>query len=103
MGSGLIESIYERCMLRELELRSIPSITHQLVRMEYKGLVLDEPLRFDIMVVNCLLLELKAVEVLHPFSKAHLFSYMNLLHIPIGFLLIFHHPGINNGIILMIL
>src|SRR5438477_8775943 len=50
MGSGLIESIYERCMLRELELRSIPSITQQLVRIEYKGLVFDEPLRFDIMV-----------------------------------------------------
>src|SRR5216117_2966070 len=64
MGSGLIESIYERCMLRELELRSIPSITQQLVRIEYKGLVFDEPLRFDIMVDNCLLLELKAVEVL---------------------------------------
>ena len=59
MGSGLIESIYERCMLRELELRSIPSITQQLVRIEYKGLVFDEPLRFDIMVDNCLLLELK--------------------------------------------
>jgi GxxExxY protein len=59
MGSGLIESIYERCMLRELELRSIPATTQQLVRIEYKGLVFDEPLRFDIMVDNCLLLELK--------------------------------------------
>jgi PD-(D/E)XK nuclease superfamily len=47
-------------MLRELELRSIPSITQQLVRIEYKGLLFDEPLRFDIMVDSCLLLELKA-------------------------------------------
>ena len=92
MGSGLIESIYERCMLRELELRSIPSITQQLVRIEYKGLVFDEPLRFDIMVDNCLLLELKAVEVLHPFSKAQLFSYIN-----------FHEPVLKNGISRMIL
>ena len=37
-------------MLRELELRSIPSITRQLVQIEYKGLVFDQPLRFDIMV-----------------------------------------------------
>ena len=36
-GPGLIESIYERCMLRELELRSIPSVTQKLVRIEYKG------------------------------------------------------------------
>jgi GxxExxY protein len=91
-GPGLIESIYERCMLRELELRSIPSITQKLVRVEYKGLVFDEPLRFDIMVDNCLLLELKAVEALHPFSKAQLFSYMKLLDIPIGLLINFHEP-----------
>src|SRR5436189_5578372 len=103
MGSGLIESIYERCMLRELELRSIPSITQRLVRIEYKGLVFDEPLRFDIMLDNCLLLELKAVEVLHPFSKAQLFSYMKLLDIPIGLLINFHEPVLNNGISRMIL
>src|SRR5207248_4792954 len=102
MGSGLIESIYERCMLRELELHSIPSITQQLVRIDYKGLVFDEPLRFDIMVDSCLLLELKAVEVLHPFSKAQLFSYMKLLDIPIG-LLINHEPVLKNGISRMIL
>jgi len=63
-GPGLVESIYERCLLRELELRSIPCITQKLVQIEYKGLVFDEPLRFDILVDNCLLLELKAVEVL---------------------------------------
>ncbi len=103
MGSGLIESIYERCMLRELELHSIPSITQQLVRIEYKGLAFDEPLRFDIMVESCLLLELKAVEVLHPFSKAQLFSYMNLLDIPIGLLINFHEPVLKNGISRMIL
>ena len=69
MGSGLIESIYERCMVRELELRSIPATTQQLMRIQYKGIVFDEPLRFDILVDSCLLLELKAVEALHPFSK----------------------------------
>jgi len=100
---GLIESIYERCMLRELELRSIPSITQQLARIEYKGLVFDEPLRFDIMVDNCLLLELKAVKVLHPFSEAQLFSYMKLSHIPIGLLINFHEPVLKNGISRMIL
>jgi hypothetical protein len=57
-------------MVRELELRSIPATTQQLVRILYKGIVFDEPLRFDILVDSCLLLELKAVEALHPFSKA---------------------------------
>ena len=102
-GPGLIESIYERCMLRELELRSIPSITQKIVRVEYKGLVFDEPLRFDVLVDDCLLVELKAVEILHPFSKAQLFSYMKLLDIPVGLLMNFHEPVLKSGIIRMIL
>ena len=89
--------------MRELDLRSIPPTTQKIVRVEYKGLVFDEPLRFDLLVDNCLLLELKAVEVLHPSSKAQLFSYMKLLDIPIGLLVNFHQPVLKNGICRMIL
>src|SRR6266571_2062725 len=102
-GPGLIESIYERCLLRELELRSIPATTQKIVRVEYKGLVFDEPLRFDLLVDDCLLVELKAVELLHPSSKAQLFSYMKLLDIPVGLLINFHEPILKNGISRMIL
>ena len=102
-GPGLIESIYERCLLRELELRSVPATTQKLVRVEYKGLVFDEPLRFDILVEDCLLVELKAVEILHPSSEAQLFSYMRLLEIPVGLLINFHEPVLKNGISRMIL
>ncbi len=102
-GPGLIESIYERCMLRELQLRSIPATTQKLVRVEYKGLVFDEPLRFDLLVDDCLLVELKAVEILDPSSKAQLLSYMKLLDIPIGLLINFHEPLLKNGISRMIL
>ena len=63
-------------MLRELELRSIPATNQKLVRVEYKGLVFDEPLRFDVLVDDCLLFEQKAVENQHPFSKAQHYSYM---------------------------
>jgi len=103
MGSGLIESIYERCMVRELELRSIPATTQQLVRIQYQGIVFDEPLRFDILVDSCLLLELKAVEALHPFSKAQLFSYMKVLDVPVALLINFHEPVLKNGISRLIL
>jgi GxxExxY protein len=102
-GPGLIESIYERCLLRELELRSIPAATQKIVRVEYKGLIFDEPLRFDLLVDDCLLVELKAVETLHPSSKAQLFSYMKLLDIPVGLLINFHEPVLKNGIFRMIL
>ncbi len=73
------------------------------MRVEYKGLVFDEPLRFDLLVDDCLLVELKAVEVLHPFSKAQLFSYMKLLDVPIGLLINFHELVLKNGISRMIL
>src|SRR2546426_3516283 len=102
-GPGLIESIYERCLLRELELRSIPATTQKIVHVEYKGLVFDEPLRFDLLVDDCLLVELKGVEILHPSSKAQLFSYMKLLDIPIGLLINFHEPVLKGGISRMIL
>ena len=102
-GPGLIESIYERCLLRELELRSIPASTQKIVRVEYKGLVFDEPLRFDLLIDDCLLVELKAVELLHPVSKAQLLSYMKLLDVPIGLLINFHEPVLKNGISRMIL
>ena len=102
-GPGLIESICERCLLRELELRSIPATTQKIVRVEYKGLVFDEPLRFDLLVDDCLLVELKAVELLHRSSKSQLFSYMKLLDIPIGLLINFNEPVLKNGIFRMIL
>jgi GxxExxY protein len=102
-GPGLIESIYERCLLRELELQSIPVTCQKFVRIEYKGFVFDEPLRFDLLVDECLLVELKAVELLHPASKAQLFSYMKLLDVPLGLLINFHEPVLKNGISRMIL
>ena len=102
-GPGLIESIYERCLLRELELRSVRATTQKIIRVEYKGVIFDEPLRFDLLVDDCLLVELKAVEVLHPVSKAQLLSYMKLLNVPLGLLINFHEPILKNGISRMIL
>ena len=66
-------------------------------------MVFDEPLRFDLLIDDCLLVELKAVEVLHPLSKAQLFSYMKLLDVPIGLLINFHEMVLKNGIFRMIL
>jgi hypothetical protein len=46
-GPDLIESIYERCLMRELELRKIAAVNQRLIKIEYNGLVFEEPLRFD--------------------------------------------------------
>ena len=102
-GPGLIESIYERCLMRELELRKIATVNQRLVRIEYKGLVFDEPLRFDVLVENCLLLELKCVQEVLPIHKAQLLSYMKLLDIPLGLIINFHEMRLTDGVIRMIL
>ena len=83
-GAGLLESIYERCFMRELELRSIAAVNQRLVRIESKGLGFEEPLRFDVLIEDCLLLELKWVQDILPFHKAQLLSSMKLLDIPLG-------------------
>jgi GxxExxY protein len=54
-GPGLIENIYERCLMRELELRQVAAVNQRVVRIESKGLRFDEPLRFDVLIEDCLL------------------------------------------------
>ena len=102
-GPGLIESIYEKCLMRELQLQGIPARNQVTVPVEYKGYIFDEPLRLDMLVDDCLLLELKSVEKVHPIHKAQLLSYMKLLNVPIGLLFNFHEPRMRDGIYRMIL
>lgn len=97
-GPGLIESVYEKCLQRELELRGIPATKQMAVSVEYKGLVFEDNLRCDLLVADCLLVELKAVETLHPVSKAQLLSYMRLLNLPIGLLINFHEALLKQGV-----
>jgi GxxExxY protein len=96
-GPGLIESIYEKCLTRELVLQGIGCVSQKVVAIEYKGYVFEEPLRFDSLVEQCLLLELKCVERVLPIHKAQLLSYMKLLDIPIGLLFNFHATKLTDG------
>ena len=81
-GPGLIESIYEKCLLRELSLQEVSALNQRIVKVEYKGFIFEETLRFDVLVEGCLLLELKSVQEVLPIHKAQLLSYMKLLDIP---------------------
>jgi len=102
-GPGLIESIYEKCLMRELELQGIPAKNQMNISITYKGYTFDEPLRLDMLVDKCLLLELKSVEKILPIHKAQLLSYMKLLNVPIGLLFNFHELRLCDGIHRMIL
>lgn len=102
-GPGLIESIYEWCLLKELGLRGLKCTTQQLVAVEYKGFVREEPLRLDILVEGCVLTEAKCVEKILPIHKAQLLSYLKLLNVPIGLLINFHEMKVTDGISRLIL
>ncbi len=102
-GPGLIESIYEKCLLRELSLRGIGAVNQRVVKIEYKGFVFEEPLRFDVLAEDCLLLELKSVQDVLPIHKAQLLSYMKLLDIPLGLLINFHEMRLVDGVHRLIL
>ena len=102
-GSGLLESIYERCLLRELELRNLSAVNQRQVTIEYKGIQFEEMLRLDILVEGCLLLELKCVREILPVHQAQLLSYMKLLDLPLGLIVNFHELKLIDGVVRMIL
>ena len=102
-GPGLLESIYEWCLLRELELRKLSTVSQKVVEIEYKGAKNVEPLRFDLLVEDCLLIEVKAVERILPIHKAQLLSYMKLLNIPLGLLINFNTEKLVQGVSRLVL
>ena len=71
--------------------------------IEYKGFTREEPLRFDMLVKSCVLVEAKAVEKVLPIHKAQLLSYMKLLNVPVGLLINFHEMKVIDGIHRLIL
>ena len=103
LGPGLLESIYEKCLLREFELRGVPVVNQEHVRIAYKGITFDEELKFDLLVDGVLLLELKAVQEVLPIHKAQLLSYMKLLDVPLGLILNFHELKLVDGVSRMLL
>jgi GxxExxY protein len=102
-GPGLIESIYEWCLANELGLRGLAFVSQKSVLINYKGFTREEPLRFDMLIEGCVLVEAKAVEKLLPIHKAQLLSYMKLLNVPLGLLINFHEIKVTNGISRLIL
>lgn len=102
-GPGLLESIYEWCLTMELELRRHSIQTQDQVVVHYKQFQRKYPLRFDLLIDSCLLVEVKAVETVHPINKAQLLSYMKLLDIPLGLIINFNVPKLTEGVSRLIL
>ena len=102
-GPGLIESIYEWCLTKELELRSLSHVNQRSVKISYKGFIKKEDLRLDLLVEECVLIEAKSVAKILPIHKAQLLSYMKLLNVPIGLLINFNEMRLIEGVHRLIL
>jgi GxxExxY protein len=90
LGPGLLESVYHKCLKKELLLRNISFESEIWVPVNYKGISMDAELRCDFFIENILVLEIKAIDILSPIHEAQILSYMRLLNVPLGLLLNFH-------------
>ena len=98
IGPGLLESAYEGCFARELELRGIAYQRQLAVPLDYKGKLIEVGFRADIVIGGKLLIELKAVEQVIPVHKAQVITYLKILKLPLGLLINFNEVLIKDGI-----
>ena len=98
LGPGLLESIYETCLAYELTRRGFKVERQLSVPIVYDNLTFDEGFRLDLLVEDCIICELKAVEKENPLWQAQLLSYMKLTDKRLGLLINFNVPLIKNGI-----
>jgi len=94
LGPGLLESIYEKCLVQEIQDRGSKALSQVSVPIRYKGKLLDQGLKLDILVNDLIIVELKAVETVIPVFKAQLLSYLKLTGKPKGLLINFHCENI---------
>ena len=98
LGPGLLESVYQQCLVRELRLRNIPCLTEVPLRVEYRGLEFDVAYRVDLLVADKIVVELKAVEKVLDVHEAQLLSYLRLQDKRLGLLINFHVRMLKDGI-----
>ncbi len=87
LGPGLLESLYEECLIFELKNIGLKVTSQQQIIPVYKGIECSSRLRFDILVEDLILVENKSTSGFSPIDQAQLLSYMNLLEKPKGLLI----------------
>jgi GxxExxY protein len=98
IGPGVLESVYQTCLLHELQKAGLSVHAQVALPVEYDGLRLDSGYRLDLLVENTVIVELKCVETLLPIHKAQLLTYLRLANKPLGLLLNFNVVHLREGI-----
>jgi len=98
LGPGLLESAYEECLCRELDLRGIDFKRQVPLPLSYKGLKLDCGYRLDLLVEDKVIVELKTVEAIAPIHEAQILTYLKLRDVRLGLIINFNVPLLVEGI-----
>ncbi len=103
LGPGLLESVYEQCMVVELTSLGMRVARQVSLPIEYREHRIEAGLRLDLLVNDCVIVELKAVDQMILVYEAQLLSYLKLTKLRLGFLINFNVPLIKEGIKRMVL
>lgn len=98
MGPGLLESVYQRCMERELADRRLSFDAGRPLGVAYKGVKIGSGFRIDLWVQRLVIVELKSVQELSPIYEAQLLTYLKLTDAPIGLLINFNVTTLRKGV-----
>ena len=99
LGPGLLESVYNTCMVIELESRGITTVSEVALPVIYRGQQVSENgLRIDLLVEDTVIVELKSVKEILPIHKKQLFTYLRLANKPVGLLINFNNSLLKDGI-----
>lgn len=98
LGPGLLESVYEECLIFELQCAGLKVEKQKSLPLTYKGMLLESRLRIDILVENQIIIELKAVEELNDVHLAQTLTYLKLSGCKLALLVNFNVAHLKNGI-----
>jgi GxxExxY protein len=98
LGPGLLETVYEECLARELTLRTIPFERQKPIPLVYKDLKLECGYRLDFLVRNRIVVEIKSIETIAPIHEAVMLTYLRLSESPLGLLINFNVPILKDGV-----
>ncbi len=99
LGPGLLESVYEECLIDELKANNLIVNRQVIVPISYKGKTLGTSLKLDLLINNLVIVELKSVDILIPVFKAQLLSYLKLTGKPKGLLINFNCENITKELV----
>ena len=94
IGPGLLESVYHKCMEKELTFRGISFQTELRIPIQYKDFSIEADLKCDLVIEEMLIIELKSVKKILQIHEAQILTYMKLLEVPIGLLINFNVTNI---------